>query len=58
MLAAAYCISICYSFRTLATDAGFQHVVSEDMLLRLLDAFVWQSVAGQLQHLWCVLTKR
>lgn len=33
------------TFRTLATDAGFQNVVSEDMLMRLLDAFVWRSGA-------------
>lgn len=35
-----------YSFRTLATDIGFQHVVKEEMLLRLLDAFVWKNLKG------------
>lgn len=35
------------SFRTLATDEGFLRVVSEDMLARLLDAFVWHSLQGQ-----------
>ncbi|KAG8908835.1 hypothetical protein FRB99_003073 [Tulasnella sp. 403] len=31
------------TFRTLATDRGFKERVSEDMLVRLLDAFVWRS---------------
>ncbi|KAG8997514.1 hypothetical protein FRB94_007639 [Tulasnella sp. JGI-2019a] len=31
------------TFRTLATDRGFKDKVSEDMLVRLLDAFVWRS---------------
>ncbi|KAG8956086.1 hypothetical protein FRC03_010966 [Tulasnella sp. 419] len=31
------------TFRTLATDRGFKEKVSEDMLVRLLDAFVWRS---------------
>jgi len=30
-------------FRTLATDKGFKERVREDMLVRLLDAFVWRS---------------
>lgn len=29
--------------RTLATDKGFKERVREDMLVRLLDAFVWRS---------------
>jgi len=28
---------------TLATDRGFKERVREDMLVRLLDAFVWRS---------------
>ena len=28
---------------TLATDRGFKERVSEDMLVRLLDAFVWRN---------------
>ncbi|EIN08142.1 TBC-domain-containing protein [Punctularia strigosozonata HHB-11173 SS5] len=31
------------TFRTLATDRGFKERVREDMLVRLLDAFVWRS---------------
>lgn len=31
------------SRRTLATDRGFKERVREDMLVRLLDAFVWRS---------------
>jgi len=31
------------TFRTLATDKGFKERVREDMLVRLLDAFVWRS---------------
>ena len=31
------------SFSTLATDRGFKERVREDMLVRLLDAFVWRS---------------
>lgn len=30
------------TFRTLATDPGFQERVGEDKLIRLLDAFVWK----------------
>ena len=30
-------------YRTLATDRGFKERVSEDMLVRLLDAFVWRN---------------
>jgi hypothetical protein len=29
--------------RTLATDRGFKERVTEDMLVRILDAFVWRS---------------
>ncbi len=29
--------------RTLATDRGFKERVREDMLVRLLDAFVWRN---------------
>jgi len=29
--------------RTLATDKGFQERVREDMLIRLLDAYVWRN---------------
>ncbi|KAJ8457478.1 hypothetical protein ONZ45_g18297 [Pleurotus djamor] len=31
------------TFRTLATDRGFKERVQEDMLVRLLDAFVWRN---------------
>lgn len=31
------------SFSTLATDRGFKERVREDMLVRLLDAFVWRN---------------
>lgn len=31
------------TFRTLATDRGFKERVREDMLVRLLDAFVWKN---------------
>jgi hypothetical protein len=31
------------AFRTLATDKGFKERVREDMLVRLLDAFVWRN---------------
>ena len=31
------------SCRTLATDRGFKERVREDMLVRLLDAFVWRN---------------
>jgi cell cycle arrest protein BUB2 len=30
-------------FSTLATDRGFKERVREDMLVRLLDAFVWRN---------------
>ncbi len=30
-------------YRTLATDTGFKERVRDDMLVRLLDAFVWRS---------------
>ena len=32
-----------YFHRTLATDRGFKERVREDMLVRLLDAFVWRN---------------
>jgi hypothetical protein len=32
----------CYT-STLATDRGFKERVREDMLVRLLDAFVWRN---------------
>lgn len=38
--------------RTLATDRGFKERVREDMLVRLLDAFVWRN-HGQLNS--CIL---
>lgn len=31
------------TFRTLATDRGFKERVREDMLIRLLDAFIWRN---------------
>ncbi|KZP00893.1 rab domain-containing cell division control protein [Calocera viscosa TUFC12733] len=34
------------TFRTLATDKGFKSRVREDMLVRLLDAFVWSSLTS------------
>jgi cell cycle arrest protein BUB2 len=34
-------VSVCFS--TLATDRGFKERVREDMLVRLLDAFVWRN---------------
>ena len=38
-------IDLLFAFhrRTLATDKGFKERVQEDMLVRLLDAFVWRS---------------
>lgn len=33
--------------RTLATDRGFKERVREDMLVRLLDAFVWRNHGRQ-----------
>ncbi|OSX65403.1 hypothetical protein POSPLADRAFT_1054153 [Postia placenta MAD-698-R-SB12] len=35
------------TFRTLATDRGFKERVREDMLVRLLDAFVWRNYDRQ-----------
>ncbi|KZP34237.1 TBC-domain-containing protein [Athelia psychrophila] len=35
------------TFRTLATDRGFKERVREDMLIRLLDAFVWRNYDRQ-----------
>lgn len=43
------CRSCCYHIRTLATDRGFKERVREDMLVRLLDAFVWKN-HGQNGH--------
>ena len=39
------------SRRTLATDRGFKERVREDMLVRLLDAFVWRN-HGKRTRLW------
>nr|GAT57749.1 bub2 protein [Mycena chlorophos] len=38
------------TFRTLATDRGFKERVREDMLIRLLDAFVWRNHDRQESH--------
>ncbi|KIY63567.1 rab domain-containing cell division control protein [Cylindrobasidium torrendii FP15055 ss-10] len=38
------------TFRTLATDRGFKERVREDMLVRLLDAFVWKNHVDQQQR--------
>ncbi|KAJ7039211.1 bub2 protein, partial [Mycena alexandri] len=38
------------TFRTLATDRGFKERVREDMLIRLLDAFVWRNHDRQETH--------
>ncbi|CAK5281345.1 unnamed protein product [Mycena citricolor] len=38
------------TFRTLATDKGFKERVREDMLIRLLDAFVWKNHDRQETH--------
>jgi len=38
------------TFRTLATDKGFKERVQEDMLVRLLDAFVWRS--SDMRMIW------
>lgn len=38
------------TFRTLATDKGFKERVREDMLVRLLDAFVWRNYDRQEEH--------
>jgi len=42
--------SLEYRISTLATDRGFKERVREDMLVRLLDAFVWRNY-GQLPSL-------
>jgi len=34
------------TFRTLATDSVFKERVSEDMLVRCLDAFVWRNTGA------------
>ena len=39
--------------RTLATDKGFKERVQEDMLVRLLDAFVWRSNGMQVHPMQC-----
>ena len=39
--------------RTLATDKGFKERVQEDMLVRLLDAFVWRSNGMQIRLMKC-----
>ena len=36
-------LSLPYLLSTLATDRGFKERVREDMLVRLLDAFVWRN---------------
>ena len=36
--------------RTLATDKGFKERVREDMLVRLLDAFVWRNHGRFIPH--------
>jgi len=38
------------TFRTLATDRGFKERVREDMLVRLLDAFVWRNHERRNHH--------
>lgn len=40
--------------RTLATDKGFKERVQEDMLVRLLDAFVWRSNGRQIALIQCL----
>lgn len=35
------------AFRTMATDANFLERVSEDMLIRLLNALVWKKERGR-----------
>jgi cell cycle arrest protein BUB2 len=42
-------LSLPYLLSTLATDRGFKERVREDMLVRLLDAFVWRN-HGNLHH--------
>ena len=37
----------------MATDKGFKERVQEDMLVRLLDAFVWRSNGKQIRPLQC-----
>ena len=39
----------------MATDKGFKERVQEDMLVRLLDAFVWRSNGMQMHPLQCFL---
>lgn len=41
--------------RTLATDKGFKERVREDMLVRLLDAFVWRNYGKSANTLGSVL---
>jgi cell cycle arrest protein BUB2 len=37
----------------LATDRGFKERVREDMLVRLLDAFVWRNYGGSSSNTFC-----
>jgi cell cycle arrest protein BUB2 len=39
------------TFRTLATDKGFHEIVSQDMLTRVLNAFVWKATDMPLSRL-------
>ena len=41
-----------YFYRTLATDRGFKERVREDMLVRLLDAFVWRNQGPSSLHIF------
>ena len=47
-----------HRFRTLATDISFHKRVKEDMLVRLLDAFAWNAVKGNVAvfRILCQLT--
>ncbi|WWD16396.1 hypothetical protein CI109_100822 [Kwoniella shandongensis] len=38
------------TFRTLATDTQFKGKVKEDMLIRLLEAFVWKITSGETEN--------
>lgn len=38
------------TFRTLATDTQFKGKVKEEMLIRLLEAFVWKNHGGSWSH--------
>lgn len=39
------------TFRTLATDTQFKGKVKEDMLIRLLEAFIWKNHGTSLDHI-------